>query len=217
MDAALVQLFVSFFMREHPSLFSLAAASCVAFVLAASIFLTPDLAFAAESQPAKSTTKAAASKPTKPAAARTTTKTTVKTKSQPRDQSAASQATPPGQTGSQAGEPCGCPQQKEKMWSRPKFAEMPTLSQPVALDESDEIAALESVQFALSEVGDGASYIWHRNNGRLSGMVQPVTSFKDGRGQVCRHVVVVLTSGVTSKKAEGVACRLTGGQWKLEG
>jgi surface antigen len=87
----------------------------------------------------------------------------------------------------------------------------------VMLDETDEIAALESVQFALSEVGDGASYIWHRNNGRLSGMVQPVTSFKDGQGQICRHVVVILTSGSNSKKTEGVACRLTTGQWKLEG
>ena len=94
---------------------------------------------------------------------------------------------------------------------------MPPLAQRTVLDESDEIAALESVQFALSEVGDGASYIWHRNNGHLSGMVQPVTSFKDSGGQVCRHVVVMLTSGVVSKKTEGVACRLDNGQWRLEG
>jgi surface antigen len=112
---------------------------------------------------------------------------------------------------------CGCPPQKEKLWARPKFAELPATTQRTVLDETDEIAALESVQFALTEVGDGASYIWHRNNGRLSGMVQPVTSFKDGQGQICRHVVVVLTTGMTTKKTEGVACRLTSGQWKLEG
>jgi hypothetical protein len=115
------------------------------------------------------------------------------------------------------GNSCGCPDAKEKMWSRPKFAEMPATAQPVMLDESDEIAALESVQFALSEVGDGASYIWHRNNGRLSGMVKPLGSFKDRQGQICRHVVVILTAGSNSKKAEGVACRATSGQWKLEG
>lgn len=116
---------------------------------------------------------------------------------------------------------CSCPQQHdkqpEKMWARPKFAELPPVAQRTMLDETDEIAALESVQFALTEVGDGASYIWHRNNGHLSGMVQPVTSFKDSQGQVCRHVVVILTSGVVSKKAEGVACRLASGQWTLEG
>jgi len=112
---------------------------------------------------------------------------------------------------------CGCPAPKEKLWARPKFAEQPSVARPVMLDETDEIAALESVQFALSEVGDGASYIWHRNNGRLSGLVQPLTSFKDQQGQVCRHVVVILTAGSNSKKAEGVACRANSGQWKLEG
>jgi 17 kDa outer membrane surface antigen len=127
-------------------------------------------------------------------------------------------APPAAHPAPQAGDSsCGCPPAKEKLWSRPKFAEMPTLSQKIVLDETDEIAALESVQFALTEVGDGASYIWHRNNGRLSGMVQPVTSFKDGQGQICRHVVVILTAGATSKKTEGIACRLTSGQWKLEG
>jgi hypothetical protein len=115
------------------------------------------------------------------------------------------------------GASCSCSEPKEKLWARPKFAELPAPAQRAALDETDEIAALESVQFALSEVGDGASYIWHRNNGRLSGMVQPVNSFKDNGGQVCRHVVVILTTGVVSKKTEGVACRLSSGQWKLEG
>ena len=42
---------------------------------------------------------------------------------------------------------------------KPKFA---GLQGP--LDESDEIAALQSVQYALSEVADGSSYIWHRSN-----------------------------------------------------
>jgi hypothetical protein len=127
-------------------------------------------------------------------------------------------ADPKASKAPQAGEgTCNCPASKEQLWSRPKFAEMPAVTTPVMLDESDEMAALESVQFALSEVGDGASYIWHRNNGRLSGMVQPMTSFKDGQGQICRHVVVILTAGTNSKKAEGVACRLTSGQWKLEG
>lgn len=183
-------------MRQHTSLFPAAAASALAFTMAAIIFIAPGFALAAES---KSNKTQSSSKPHATTAPKPNPAT--ETQSQPK-------------TGENT---CGCPQQKEKLWSRPKFAEMPPVSQPVMLDESDEIAALESVQFALSEVGDGASYIWHRNNGHLSGMVQPVTSFKDGQGQICRHVIVLLTSGINSKKTEGVACRLTTGQWKLEG
>jgi len=85
------------------------------------------------------------------------------------------------------------------------------------LDQSDEIAALESVQLALSEVADGSTYIWHRYHGRLSGVVRPTSSFRDPVGRVCRHVLVSLTSGDNSKSAEGVACRLPDGLWQLEG
>lgn len=95
---------------------------------------------------------------------------------------------------------------------KPKFAGLQG-----SLDESDEIAALQSVQYALSEVADGSSYIWHRSNGRLSGVVKPLTSFKDQQGSVCRHVLVVLNSSETTKKTETVACRLSSGVWQLEG
>lgn len=88
---------------------------------------------------------------------------------------------------------------------------------PVSLDDGDHYAALESISFALAEVGDGASYVWHRHNGRLSGVVQPTASFKTSTGEVCRVVVVTLAAGRRSKTAEGVACRLQNGQWRLEG
>lgn len=102
----------------------------------------------------------------------------------------------------------------------PHIAELVTAPLPdprLALDESDEIAALESVQLALSEVADGSTYVWHRANGRLSGVVQPTASFKDAAGNVCRHIVVSLTSGMASKKTEGIACRLSNGLWQLDG
>lgn len=107
----------------------------------------------------------------------------------------------------------------------PGLAKAQDRSQPVAkaapprlaLDEIDRIAALESIQFALSEVGDGASYVWHRTHGRLSGVVQPVSSFKGLDGMICRHVKVALSSGPKSSQTEGVACRLPNGQWRLEG
>ena len=70
---------------------------------------------------------------------------------------------------------------------------------------------------ALTEVGDGATYVWHRRHGRLSGIVQPTASFKDPAGRVCRHIVLVLSSLDHSGKVEGIACRAPDGRWQLEG
>lgn len=112
--------------------------------------------------------------------------------------------------------PCICPDPgkapRGKLWPRSKFVE----SRP-DLDVTDEIAALEALHLALTEVGDGASYVWHRGNGHLSGVVQPTVSFKDADGRICRHVVLLLSSGAHSKRTEGIACRLDSGIWQLDG
>jgi hypothetical protein len=88
---------------------------------------------------------------------------------------------------------------------------------PPKLDEKDEVAALERIQYALSEVGDGKTYVWRRWHGRLSGIVQPTASFKDSGGKVCRHLIVLMTTGTNTKKQEGIACRLPSGRWQLDG
>ncbi len=60
-------------------------------------------------------------------------------------------AGPDARAGEAVGAPsCSCPSAGEKA-SRPKFAEYSGR----ALDESDEIAALETVQIALSRMDDG--------------------------------------------------------------
>lgn len=87
----------------------------------------------------------------------------------------------------------------------------------VSLDESDRAAALENVQFALSELGDGASYVWHRRHGKLSGVIRPTQSFVDTTGRVCRHIVVLLSAGEKSRKTEAIACRLENGVWRFDG
>ena len=98
------------------------------------------------------------------------------------------------------------------LWPKPKYADFrPDLT------VDDEIAALESVQLALTEVGDGSTYVWHRQHGNLSGIVQPTASFKDAGGRVCRHLTLLLSSGAMSKRAEGIACRLPDGIWQLDG
>jgi hypothetical protein len=85
------------------------------------------------------------------------------------------------------------------------------------LDEDDEIAALEAIRVALTEVGDGASYVWHRRYGQLGGLVQPTQSFKDPSGRVCRRIIVILSAGLRSGRFEGTACRIAGGRWQLDG
>lgn len=111
--------------------------------------------------------------------------------------------------------PCICPtpQQAPSSAARPRYADLSR----EALDEGDEIAALDAIRVALSEVSDGATYVWHRGNGRLSGMIRPTTSFKDTTGRVCRHIVLILSTGSRTGQMEGIACRLDGGRWQLDG
>jgi surface antigen len=113
--------------------------------------------------------------------------------------------------------PCTCPTNPSKppgVSAKPKFAEANATS---FLDENDEIAALEAIRVALTEVGDGGSYVWRRTHGRLSGVVQPTASFKDPAGRVCRHIVLSMSIGMATAKAEGIACRLANGRWQLDG
>jgi surface antigen len=113
--------------------------------------------------------------------------------------------------------PCTCPGASNRP-QKPKFAELKSsIDDGQALDSSDELAALSSVQHALSSVADGSTYVWHRHNGRLSGLVKATSSFKDADGVICRHIVVMMTTGPKTRKTEGVACRRDNGVWSLEG
>ena len=81
----------------------------------------------------------------------------------------------------------------------------------------DEIGTLSAIGYALREVADGSTYVWHRWHGRLSGVVHPTVTFEDAAGRICRHVVVILTTGVRTGRIEGIACRMDDGNWALEG
>ncbi len=110
---------------------------------------------------------------------------------------------------------CTCPgnaPEKPKLWPKPKYAELkPDLS------DQDEIAALEAVHLALTEVGDGFSYVWHQKGGRLSGVIQPTSTFRDSSGKICRHLMLAMSAGGIARSTEGIACRLINGSWQLEG
>lgn len=125
-------------------------------------------------------------------------------------------AVPSARGDPQAADPsCSCPENSERA-KRPKFAGL-VAGPASALDDNDELAALASVHVALSGVADGQAYVWTRANGRLSGLVRPVSSFRNDEGQICRHLIVLLTTGLSTKKTEGVACRLQGGRWQIGG
>lgn len=82
---------------------------------------------------------------------------------------------------------------------------------------SDQAAALEAVQYALSRVADGSLYIWHRPNGLMSGSVKPTATFKAANGMLCRHLVVEISSEEKFRTMEGIACRGARGIWRLDG
>lgn len=111
---------------------------------------------------------------------------------------------------------CSCSDKGARSSGRPKLAGLAPGLAP-ALDERDEIAALESLQFALTEVPDGSSYVWHRSHGRLSGVMKPLTSHKSKNGTVCRTILVVLNGPEESKKTEAIACRMSNGVWQIAG
>jgi len=95
-------------------------------------------------------------------------------------------------------------------WSQPRAGPF------ASPDELDELAALEAIRIALTEVGDGSAYVWHRRSGMLSGWVRPTTAFKDAAGRPCRHIILLIVRGDRVGGAEGTACRLGDGRWDLE-
>lgn len=85
------------------------------------------------------------------------------------------------------------------------------------VDAGDETAALEAVEIALTQAGDGATYVWQRGNGRLAGAIRMTSTFRDADGRICRHLEMQMRQGTYIRKTEGIACRGDDGVWLLEG
>ena len=85
------------------------------------------------------------------------------------------------------------------------------------LEPDDLIAALQAIDVALTQAGDGATYVWRHGNGRLNGAVQMTGTFRDADGRICRHLRMLLNSGTYSRQREGIACRQSDGAWELDG
>jgi surface antigen len=85
------------------------------------------------------------------------------------------------------------------------------------LDRSDRAVALQALQMALNELGDGVTLVWRRPESQLAGRIKPVSAFRDDQGRICRHVVYSLALGAYEKEIEGVACREEDGRWSISG
>ena len=85
------------------------------------------------------------------------------------------------------------------------------------LDGTDRAVALNALQVALTELGDGATLIWKRPSRELTGVIKPVSAFRDGEGRVCRHLTYSLSLGTFVREVEGIACREPSGDWSLAG
>lgn len=85
------------------------------------------------------------------------------------------------------------------------------------LDSTDRELALNALQVALSELGDGGSLVWKRESRGLTGVIKPVSAFRDASGRICRHLTYSLTLGTYAKEVEGIACRESDGKWSLQG
>lgn len=81
----------------------------------------------------------------------------------------------------------------------------------------DHAKALDALHLALSEVGDGSTYVWERPKRFLRGLITPTSSFRDVTGRVCRHVVYTLSLGHHTRRTEGIACRNPDLQWVVTG
>ncbi|MEM7774937.1 MAG: hypothetical protein AAF732_04960 [Pseudomonadota bacterium] len=97
----------------------------------------------------------------------------------------------------------------------------PTLRGPiqerpaVKLTRADVVATLDALDYALSTVKDGGTYVWHRAHGRLTGFVTLKNTFRHRSGKLCRRLRVELMSGSFSKTTTGTACQLQDGSWRL--
>ncbi|MGV1015667.1 MAG: hypothetical protein ACOYB4_11930, partial [Methyloceanibacter sp.] len=97
-------------------------------------------------------------------------------------------------------------------------SETPSLAELKArLEPSDRRTAVRALHLALSEVGDGMTFVWQRPVRELTGKITPVSAFRDGQGRLCRRVVYWLALGGYERQIEGIGCRENDGSWSLSG
>lgn len=82
---------------------------------------------------------------------------------------------------------------------------------------SDKSVALNALNVALNELGDGATLVWKREARGLAGVIKPIAAFRDDKGRICRHLIYSMSLGNYARQVEGIACRGEDGVWTLQG
>ena len=75
---------------------------------------------------------------------------------------------------------------------------------------------LTAIQYALKQVADGSSYLWHHKKSRLKGRIKPTVTYLNKSGQLCRHIYISLSYITAHKTSQALACRNNSGQWSLK-
>ena len=71
------------------------------------------------------------------------------------------------------------------------------------LDGTDRAAALNALQVAITELGDGATLIWKRPSRELTGVIKPVSAFRDGEVEAGERRLRVLETELHRARPEG--------------
>lgn len=83
------------------------------------------------------------------------------------------------------------------------------------LGAGDQVAVLQALQLALNRIGDGGTFMWKKHDTNLKGIIKPTAAFRNAGGQICRHVIYMLSLGDFRKQIEIIACREADGRWRL--
>ena len=95
-------------------------------------------------------------------------------------------------------------------------ARQPSLAElRASLDDTDRLATLNAVHVALTQLSDGATFVWRNSARTLTGVVRTTVAFRNVDGDICRHLILTLTLGRYAKRVEGIACRDGEGRWHL--
>lgn len=91
----------------------------------------------------------------------------------------------------------------------------PANSRPLhaGLSPAAQTLAHDNLQFALETLPSTSEQRWQSDDGRLSGIVQPIRTFRIKTGHFCREFFESVTIDGTVQSSVDTACRTLNGQW----
>lgn len=88
-------------------------------------------------------------------------------------------------------------------------------SHTIIFSARDKADTLERVQIALTQVADGANYVWRHSTSGLGGVIRPVRSYRGRDGAICRDFEILLIAYDRKRRTLASACRNPDRVWHL--